>query len=76
MTLKEKILKVMDSYGIIGQPGYPNDHNNGIDGGDFINRMSHYHFLLQANKYIGNNIGDREQMQDRMSIGAKKHNPY
>lgn len=65
MTLREKVLAVMDKRNIIGQPDYPIEHNGGIDGGDSINRMGHYHFLLEANKRIGNNIGDREDLPSR-----------
>lgn len=65
MTLREQVLKSMDLYGIIGQQGYPTEHNGGIDGGDSINRMGHYHFLIEANKKIGNDIAERENLPSR-----------
>jgi len=57
-TLRSQVLSTMDKLGIIGQPGYPKEWNDGIDGGDSINRMAHYHFLIEANNYIGNNIAE------------------
>lgn len=68
MSLRKQVLKTMDSYGIIGQSGYPKDHNDGIDGGDSINRMGHYHFLIEANKRIGNDIGEKENLPSRSFI--------
>lgn len=58
MTLREQVLFTMDDLGIIGQVDWPEDWNGGIDGGDSINRMSHYHFTIEANKAIGNNIAE------------------
>lgn len=65
MSLKNKVLASMDDYMIIGQQDYPVEHNNGIDGGDSINRMGHYHFLIEANKEIGNDIAEREDLPSR-----------
>ncbi len=65
MTLRDQILKTMDTLRIIGQPGYPVDHNGGIDGGDSINRMGHYHFLIEANKDIKNDLAELEDLPDR-----------
>lgn len=60
MTLRDEVFFTMDPTGIIGQPNYPMSHNGGIDGGDSINRMCHYRFLIDANQKIGNDIGKRE----------------
>ena len=68
MTLRDEVYFTMDPTGIIGQSGYPMSHNGGIDGGDSINRMAHYRFLINANKKIGNNIGDRESLPNRSGI--------
>jgi hypothetical protein len=68
MSLKYQVLSAMDKRGIIGQPDYPKQHNGGIDGGDSINRMGHYHFLIEANKKIGNNIGERENLPSRTYV--------
>jgi len=65
MILRDQVLASMDNYQIIGQQDYPKDHNNGIDGGDSINRMGHYHFLIEANKKIGNDIAERENLPSR-----------
>ena len=65
MTMRTNVLASMDSYGIIGQQDYPKEHNDGIDGGDSVNRMGHYQFLIQANKEIGNNIGEVENLPSR-----------
>lgn len=56
MTLRDQVLAAMDDLGIIGQPDYRGISD--IAGGDSINRMAHYHFLIEANKKIGNNIAD------------------
>lgn len=63
--MRESVLKAMDAYQIIGQQDYPIEHNGGIDGGDSINRMAHYHFLIKANKNIGNDIAERENLPSR-----------
>lgn len=65
MSLRNQVLASMDRIHIIGQQDYPKKHNGGIDGGDSINRMGHYHFLLDANKKIGNDIGVRENLPSR-----------
>lgn len=65
MTLREQVLHTMDPLGIIGQTGHPEDVNGTIDGGDSINRMSHYHFTIEANKEIGNNIADLANLPSR-----------
>ena len=57
MTLRDQVLFAMDDLGIIGQPPY-SDVPNKIGGGDSINRMSHYHFLIEANNRTGNNIAE------------------
>lgn len=56
--LRNQVLDTMDEAGIIGQVDWPEDWNGGIDGGDSINRMAHYHFLIEANNSIGNNVAD------------------
>jgi hypothetical protein len=68
MTLKDEVLFTMDPTGIIGQPGYPESHNGGIDGGDAINRMAHYRFGIEANKKVGDNIGFTERLPRRFSV--------
>ena len=50
MSLKDDVLKTMDELYLIGQI----QDDGSIEGGDSINRMSHYHFTIQANKKIGN----------------------
>lgn len=65
MSLKDQVLASMDALLIIGQQDYPIEHNGGIDGGDSINRMGHYHFLIDANKKIGNDIAERQELPSR-----------
>lgn len=73
MTLREQVLASMDNYMIIGQQGYPKEHNDGIDGGDSINRMSHYKFLIDANDEIGNHIGTKEDLPSRTLCDYEEH---
>lgn len=83
MTLREQVLMTMDETGIIGQVDWPKDWNGGVDGGDSINRMAHYHFLIEANNQIGNNIADladlpfrtKEDYEDLLKLFECQNSP-
>jgi hypothetical protein len=47
MIKTQDVLDTMDSHMMIGQVGHP-DLPDGIDGGDTVNRMGHYGFLIWA----------------------------
>lgn len=49
--LSEEILKTMDRHHMIGQVGHT-DLPDGIDGGDTVNRMGHYGFLIRVIKIL------------------------
>jgi len=59
--MRDQVLKTMDSDLMIGQTGWK-DLPDGIEGGDSVNRMSHYTFLKSLNKALGYPIGDIERL--------------
>lgn len=65
MTLRDQVLKTMDRFGMIGQPGYEGILPDGLEGGDSAHRMGHYHFLLEVNKKLGYDIGEINDLPKR-----------
>ena len=67
--LRDEVLHTMDEDLMIGQVGWPT-LPKGLEGGDTINRMSHYLFLLGINKELGYPIAAMKELPWRFARPA------
>lgn len=74
MSLKNQVLRTMDPNRLIGQVGYEKElpENGGIEGGDTAHRMGLYHFLIEANKKLGNDIAETNDLPDRTRMDFER----